>query len=74
MIQRREKYFGTAWARLKYGYFIAAALFFTWVYFHFLLGRNAGWVEEPPITTVSSTAITILIFRRPPHPGQEDPL
>jgi NosR/NirI family nitrous oxide reductase transcriptional regulator len=62
MLRRRDKYFGTAWARIKYGYFIAAAVFFTWVYFHFLLGRTAGWVEEPTYYYSLLYSITILIF------------
>jgi polyferredoxin len=62
MIRRRGKYFGTAWAKVKYGYFIAAALFFTWVYFHYLLGRNAGWVEEPTYYYSLLYSLTILLF------------
>ena len=62
MIRRRGKYFGTAWSRVKYGYFTAAALFFSWVYFHFLLGRNAGWVEEPTYYYSLLYSLTVLLF------------
>ncbi len=62
MIRRREKYFGTAWGKLKYGYFIAVAVFFTWVYFHYLLGRNAGWVEEPTYFYSLLYCTTLLLF------------
>ncbi len=62
MIRRRDKYFGTAWNRLKYGYFIGTALFFTWMYFHFLLGRNAGWVEEPTYYYSLFYSLTVILF------------
>ncbi|MDB5104146.1 MAG: Thioredoxin reductase [Fibrobacteres bacterium] len=62
MIARRRTYFGTAWNRVKYGYFIAASLFFTWVYFHFLLGRTAGWVEEPTYYYSLLYSVTIVLF------------
>lgn len=62
MIRRRDKYFGTAWNRVKYGYFIACALLITWVYFHYQLGRNAGWVEEPTYWYSLLYSATILLF------------
>ncbi|MDQ3002565.1 MAG: NAD(P)-binding domain-containing protein [Fibrobacterota bacterium] len=62
MIKRRDVYFGKAWPRVKYGYFIASALFFTWVYFHYQLGRNAGWVEEPTYYYSLFYSITIVLF------------
>jgi NosR/NirI family transcriptional regulator, nitrous oxide reductase regulator len=62
MIRRREKYFGAPWPRIKYGYFIAVALIFTWVYFHFLLGRTAGWAEEPTYWYSLLYSVTLLIF------------
>lgn len=62
MIKRRDKYFGAAWNRVKYGYFIACALLFTWVYFHYLLGRTAGWVEEPTYWYSLLYSVTILLF------------
>ena len=62
MIRKPKKYFGTPWARIKYGYFIAVAGGFTWVYFRFLLGRNAGWVEDPTYWYSLLYSATILIF------------
>ena len=62
MLKRRDAYFGKAWPRVKYGYFIALALFFTWVYFHYQLGRNAGWVEEPTYYYSLFYSITIVLF------------
>lgn len=62
MIKRREKYFGSAWSTIKYGYFILVALAYTWVYFHFLLGRTAGWVEEPTYYYSLFYSLTILLF------------
>lgn len=62
MIRRRERYFGTAWARVKYGYFIAVAAAFTAVYFHFMLSRDAGWVEGPTYWYSLFYSSTILLF------------
>lgn len=62
MIRNRDKYFGTGWARVKYGYFIFAGIVYTFVYFHFLLGRNAGWVEEPTFYYSLLYSTTILLF------------
>lgn len=62
MIRRRGRYFGNAWNRIKYGYFIACAALFTWVYFHYLLGRTAGWVEGPTYWYSLLYSVTILLF------------
>jgi NosR/NirI family nitrous oxide reductase transcriptional regulator len=62
MIRRREKYFGTAWNRVKYGYFILVGMGFTWVYFHFLLSKTAGWVEEPTFYYSMLYSVTVLLF------------
>jgi thioredoxin reductase/polyferredoxin len=62
LLRRRGKYFGTPWGRLKYGYFIAVGLFFTGVYFHYMLGRNAGWVEGPTYWYSLLYSVTIVLF------------
>ena len=62
MIRRRGKYFGSRWAAFKYGYFIATAAGFAGVYFHYMLGRDAGWVEGPTYFYSLSYSLTILIF------------
>ena len=62
MIGKHRKYFGAPWARLKYGYLIGVALAYTGVYFHFMLGRNAGWVEEPTYFYSLFYSTTILLF------------
>lgn len=59
---RREKYFATPWNCFKYLYFIAVALGFTGVYFHYMLSRDAGWVEGPTYWYSLIYSVTILIF------------
>ncbi len=62
LIRKRNKYFGTSWGKVKYGYFILVGIFYTWVYFNFLLGRDAGWVEEPTYFYSLLYSLTILLF------------
>ncbi len=47
MLKQREKYFGTTWGKIKYGYLTAIALSYTYIYFNFMLGQKKGWVYEP---------------------------
>ncbi len=66
MVKRRDRYFGGIWPVVKYGYFIAASAFFTGIYFTSVLGRNAGWVEEPTYyySLLYCTTMALFAFRR----------
>jgi ferredoxin len=59
---RRERYFSTPWNRFKHGYYIAVAAGFTGVYFHYMLGRDAGWVEGPTYWYSLIYSLTLLVF------------
>lgn len=59
---RRGKYFSTPWNRFKYGYYLAVAVGFTGVYFHYMLGRHAGWVEGPTYWYSLVYSLTLLVF------------
>lgn len=62
LVRRRARYFGDRWNAFKHGYFIAAAAGFTWVYFHYMLGRNAGWVEGPTYWYSLAYSLTLVVF------------
>ncbi len=71
MVKKRDKYFSGVWPRIKYGYLTLAAIFFTWVYFTSILGRNAGWVAEPTYyysllycTTMALFAVRRVVVRK----------
>lgn len=61
-LRRRSRYFGTPWARFKSAYFIAVAVSFTWIYFRFLLGENAGWSESPTYWYSLLYSLTVVVF------------
>lgn len=62
LARKREKYFGSTWGKFKYAYLTGVALAFTWVYFHYMLNQNAGWVEGPTYWYSLFYSLTILIF------------
>ncbi len=62
MLRQKKKYFGSTWAKIKYGYFIAVAIGFTGVYFRYVIGRNTGWSEEPTYYYSLLYCVTMLLF------------
>jgi NosR/NirI family nitrous oxide reductase transcriptional regulator len=61
-LRRRSRYFGSPWARCKSAYFIAVAVGFTGIYFHFLLCQNAGWSEAPTYWYSLLYSLTVIVF------------
>ncbi len=47
MLRSGRRYFGGAWPAVKYGYLIAAALAYFWVYLVSTIGTSAGWTLAP---------------------------
>jgi ferredoxin len=62
VIKKRKENFSTVWLKIKYVYIILAALFFTWLYFSFILSKNSGWAEEPTYLYSLLYCTTMLLF------------
>jgi len=62
MLKKSKKFFGSPWGIIKYSYFTLSALLFLYVYFSTILGKNAGWVEEPTFWYSLLYTTTIILF------------
>jgi NosR/NirI family nitrous oxide reductase transcriptional regulator len=47
VLRSGRRYFGGAWPVIKYGYLIAAALAYFWVYLSSTMGNSVGWTLAP---------------------------
>ncbi len=57
-----DRCFGSAWKKIKYGYFIGVGLTFFKVYVQSQLMQDAGWVEAPTYYYSLLYTVTILLF------------
>ncbi len=62
MARERERYFGSIWKTIKYGYFIGVGITFFKVYMQSQLMQDAAWVEAPTYYYSLFYTLTILIF------------
>ncbi|NQU40491.1 MAG: NAD(P)-binding domain-containing protein [Lentisphaerae bacterium] len=62
MFRNWDRYFGSAWGKIKYGYFIGVGLTFFNVYVQGQLMQDASWVEAPTYYYSLLYTLTILIF------------
>lgn len=62
MIQARQRYFGSGWPRLKYGYLTLAAVAYLWVYMTSTLSSTATWVNGPTQFYSLLYCITMALF------------